>query len=253
MGSMVGGADQAVRSFAFAEPEALAWGAAWIAPGVPGSGVLGRGEQAGVVPLELEGGRAEDPWWLSGEGIELELEALTAPAWRHPEAPQGEFDQLCRAKGTFPVRGEPLELDCLGWRGTQPAAVDRKAASFRLLSAWFDEEEGFALLAIRPRKAKGQDEDTIEAVLFYPGSTQRVAEPRLSTTYTESGQPSRAGVELWMEAEPESDHLHPRRAVGQALAEPVLWQAADLALEAQPFSWFSGSRQGPGVYLLGQW
>jgi hypothetical protein len=248
MSSMVGGADQAVRSFAFAELEARAWGAGWIAPGAPATGVLGWGDRAGAVPLAVEGEGAEESWWLSGEGTDLELEVMS-PAVVQREA----VDQLCRVKGTFQVAGEVRELDCLGWRGTRPPGFSSKASSFRLLSAWFDQQDGFVLLAVRPRKAKGQDEDAIEAVLFGPGAGQPVAEPRLSTTYSESGQPSRAGVELWIETEQESDHLYPRRATGEALATPVRWEAAEIALEAQPFRWFSGSREGPGVYLLGQW
>jgi hypothetical protein len=253
MSSMVGGADQAVRSLAFAEPEARTWGAAWVPSGAPAMAILGRDDRADAVPLQLEGAGAEESWFLGGEGSDLELEGLTTPVWRDRDAPEGPFDQLCRVKGSFQVHGEARELDCLGWRGTRPATFDKSAGSFRLVCAWFDQEEGFALLAVRPRKAKGQDEDTIEAALFDPGTGHPVAEPRLSTTYTESGQPTRAGVELWMESEPESDHLYPRRAVGQALADPAQWRVGEMGLEAQPFRWFSGSREGPGVYLLGQW
>lgn len=250
---MDGGADQAVRTFAFAEPEARAWGTAWVAPGGPATGVLACGDRADAIPLQLEGTGAEEPWRLSATGVELELEVLTAPVGSHPDSAQATFDQLCRATGSMQVQGEVRELDCLGWRGTRRPAFDQKVGSFRLLSGWFEQEEGFVLLAVRPRKAKGQDEDAIEAVLFDPGSGHPVAEPRLSTTYAEPGRPERAGVELWVEAEPESDHLYPRRAVGQALAEPVRWKVAEMTLQAQPFRWFSGSRQGPGVYLLGQW
>jgi hypothetical protein len=250
---MVGGADQAVRSFAFAEAEARAWGAGWVTPGPPALGVLGRGDRADAFSLQLEGAGADDPWFLGGEGSDLELEGLTMPVWLDRDAPEGPFDQLCRVKGTFQLQGEARELDCLGWRGTRPATFDKDAGSFRLVCAWFDTEEGFVLRAVRPRKAKGQDEDLLEAALFDPGTGHPVAEPRLSSTYTESGQPTRAGVELWMETEPESDHLYPRRAVGEALAPAVQWKVADMSLEAQPFQWFSGSRQGPGVYLLGQW
>ena len=118
--------------------------------------------------------------------------------------------------------------------------------SFRQVAAWFAAEEGFALLALRPRKAKGLDEDVSAAVLFEPGSARLVADPRLSTTYTEAGRPIRAGVELWLETEPESDHLYPRRAVGQALGDPVDWKVAEVELVVQPFRWYRGDREGPG-------
>ena len=245
---MAGGADQAVRAFAFAEPQAQTWGVAWIVPGASAAGVIGRGQSASAMALQLEGHGAEDPWRLTGEDLELELGALSAPV-----AGQGGFDQLCRLTGTWQAAGEARELDCLGWRGTRPPRLDSKAGSFRLLAVWLDQEEAFVLGAIRPRKAKGQDEDAIEAVLFGSGTGEPVVEPRLSTTYGDSGSPTRAGVELGLETEEGSDNLYPRRAVGQALAEPVRWTAAEIALEAQPFHWFSGSHQGPGVYLLGQW
>ncbi len=245
---MAGGADQAVRAFAFAEPKGQTWGVGWIAPGAPATAVIGRGESASAVPLELAGHGAEDPWSLRGGGLELELGADSPPV-----AGQGGFDQLCRARGTVTVTGQTRELDCLGWRGTRPARFSSKAGSFRLLVGWLDHEEGFVLVAVRPRKAKGQDEDAIEAVLFGPAAGESVVEPRLSTTYGDSGWPTRAGVELWMETEEGSDRLYPRRALGQALAEPVSWSASEIALEAQPFHWFSGDHQGPGVYLLGQW
>jgi hypothetical protein len=37
------------------------------------------------------------------------------------------------------------------------------------------------------------------------------------------------------------------------MTSPVQWSVADLAVEAQAFQWFSGGREGPGVYLLVQW
>jgi hypothetical protein len=250
MTAPVGAADQAVRAFAFAEPDGGRWGAAWLAPGAPPVGVLGGGDQASVEPLALEGAGADEPWRLAaGQGTELVLEALGEPAESDPEAEQDGFDQLCRVSGTESGR----QLECLGWRGVRARPVDAAVTSLRLVAGWFDDQDGFVLLAGRPGKAKGQDEDLIAATLFDADGGRAVTDPRLSTTYTASNQPTRAGVELWIEVDADPDHLYPRRALGQALAAPVQWSLAEIALEAQPFHWFSAGREGPGVYLLGQW
>jgi hypothetical protein len=247
-----GAAEEAVRAFAFAEPEAGRWGAGWLAPGAPAVGVLALGDQAAAKPLELQGMGAEEPWRLTDGDTELALEGLGEPGWSDPEAPQEGFDQLCRVTGTV-ASGQSRQLDCLGWRGSRRSAIDPAVNSFRLVAGWLDEQDGFVVLAGRPRKSKGQEEDLIAGSLFDPAGTRPVVEPRLSTTYTASGQPARAGVELWIEADADPDHLYPRRAVGQALATPVGWKVAEMAVEAQPFRWFTGGREGPGVYLLGQW
>ncbi len=208
------------------------------------------GGQAIAGPLLLEGVQATESWRLTADAdTELVLEALGDPAWSDPEAPGEGFHQLCRVTGT--TGGERLES--LGWRSAREPASDPSVRSFRLVAGWFDDQDGFALAARRPGKAKGQDEDLIAAALFDSTGPRVVADPRLSTTYTESGQPTRAGVELWIESDADPDHLYPRRAVGQALTAPVQWNVAEVALEAQPFRWFSGGREGPGVYLLGQW
>lgn len=251
MSHVSGGADQAVRAFAFGEPIAGAWGAAWLAPGASPAGVVGLTHQAAAADLRLEGVGADEPWRLTAVGTELVLEGVTEPAWRNPGAPGEGFDQLCRVSGTVENGSGRRELTCLGWRGARPPAFDPSVGSFRLVAAWFEPEEGFALVAARPRRAHGQDEEAVEAVLFDPGAPHSVAEPRLSTTYGESGRPTRAGVELWIETEPDSDHLYPRRAVGEAVAGPVGWTAGGTSLQAQPFRWFSGGREGSGVYLLG--
>jgi hypothetical protein len=249
-----GVADQAVRWVAFGQLEGGVWGAAWLPPGSAGSGILGLAEAAAAGPIQADGAGPDEPWRVEGGVGGVTLEGAGEPVWSDPEAPEQGFDQLCRVTGEIAPGGAPQKLDCLGWRGAHPlGAPAGTATSFRIAASWFDVEDGFALMALRPRKARGQDEDSIRAVLFDAGTGQVVAEPRLSTTYTESAGASRAGVELWIETEPDSDHLYPRRALGEALAAPTRWTVSELALEAQPFRWFSGGREGPGIYLLGQW
>jgi hypothetical protein len=126
-------------------------------------------------------------------------------------------------------------------------------ASLRLVAAWFEPGDGFALLALRPAKAKGQDQDVVVAAEFDQRRATSATDPRLSTTYTASGKPTRAGVELWIEAAEDSENLYPRRAIGEAAQPPVGWEVGDLALEAQLFRWHSTGHEGAGIYLLGNY
>jgi hypothetical protein len=246
----VGGAAPAVRAFAFAEPDGGRWGAAWLPAGSSDHGALAMGGRTSSGPLQLEGSGADEPWRVAADpGTELVLDGLGDPAWSDPEAEQDGFHQLCRVSGV----ADGQELKCLGWRWVGQPEIDRAVSSFRLVAGWFGDQDGFALAAGRPGKAKGQDADLITAARFDPAGSRAVADPRLSTTYTASGQPTRAGVELWVEADGDPDHLYPLRALGQPLTPPVAWQVSGVSVEAQPFRWFSGDREGPGVYLLGQW
>src|SRR5437588_125106 len=149
-----GGAAEAVRAFAFAEPEPGRWGAAWLPPGVPGVGVVGVGDRSSPGALDLDGAGAEEAWRLKSDGgLELVLEGLGEPAPSDPDKLEDGFDQLCRVTGKAQDGGRMVE--CLGWRGIRPAAGDRAVGSFRLVSGWFGAQDGFVLLAWRPRKAKG--------------------------------------------------------------------------------------------------
>ena len=238
---------QSVRVLAFCDLESGLWGAAWIPPGGAAIGVVGVGSEAGARQVTLEGSDPSGTWRLRGEGIELDWEGVSEAVLREIGAPEEGFDQMCHVSGTAPGgRGLP----CLGWRSTQPDPG--KMSSLRQAAAWFEPGEGFAVLALRPTKAKGQDQDAMFAAQFGRHHAAQVIDPRLSTTYLGSGQAGRAGVELWTEASEESEHLYPHRAVGEAIQAPVQWEAGGLALEAQPFRWYSAGREGGGIYLLGR-
>jgi hypothetical protein len=84
-----------------------------------------------------------------------------------------------------------------------------------------------------------------------------VAEPRLSTAYIEEGHPTRATLELWLEADDEpaeqdqEDAVHyPRRAAGEAVGSATTHEFDNLALGVQPFRWRAEGRKGAGIYLL---
>jgi hypothetical protein len=237
-----------VRVVAFGDLESGLWGAAWLPPDGAGEGAVGVGSDVGPRPLTLTGQDLSAPWRLRGEGIELEWEGLSNAVWRDSSAPEKGFDQLCRVTGTVETGLSARGLPSLGWRTAFPDPV--KVSSLRLLAAWFEAGDGFALLALRPAKARGQEQDVVVAAEFDQHRATSVTDPRLSTTYSASGEPMRAGVEVWIEAAEDSEQLYPRRAIGEATQSPVRWEVGDLAVEAQPFRWHSTGHEGAGIYLL---
>jgi hypothetical protein len=243
---------------AFGDLDAGVWGLAWV-PGEDdrGSVALGAGADTSVVRAELQAGGSGDQWGLHGEGLELTISAAGEDVSVDGSAPKLEgFDQLARAKGSFLLDGAEHAVDSLAWRAALRGLPEPDGlASQRLLAAWFEPAGGLAALALRPRKARGQEGDLVSAALFESGRPLPVSDPRLSTTYTGDGVPARAGVELWVseagEGEQEAGE-HPHRAAGEALGPRVVWSDGELELAAQPFRWHAHGQDGAGVYLLGQ-
>lgn len=244
--------EECLRALAFSDPEGELWGAAWIPPGSAGAAVVSIGGQTEYLSATLDGDEAGEPWRLRLGAGELAIERLADSVTEPSEADPG-FDQLCRVSGTVAVGGEPRVVSCLGWRGARSAAaLGAGIASIRQVAAWFGPDEGFALLALRSTRAEGQDADTVSAAMFAPSESGPVSDPRLSTTYAESGEPLRAGVELWIQAGDDPDRQYPRRAIGEATQPPVRWSVDGVTLEALPFQWHAGGHEGPGIYLLGR-
>lgn len=241
-----------LRALAFSDPEGELWGAAWIPPASSGAAVISARGRGTSMSVTLEGDRPREPWRLGLGDSSLVLEGLGEPVVDPTEAP-ADFDELCRVNGSVTLDGEALEVSCMGWRGVRSAdLLAADVASLRQVAAWFGPEDGFALLALRSAGAKGQDADTVSGAMFAPSESKAATEPRLSTTYAASGEPVRAGVELWLQAGDDPDQQYPRRAVGQATLAPVRWVVNGVALEAQPFHWHAGGHEGPGIYLLGR-
>jgi hypothetical protein len=160
------------------------------------------------------------------------------------------FDQLCRVRGRAGIDGTEREIDCLGRRGSHGDGIKlEKFDSVRDVSAWFGPVDGLAVVALRPRKARGQDSDLLEVAVLDPEATSPVEDPRMSTTYTSAGQPLRAGFELWLAGE-EEDSQYPRRAAGEAAGPGASARCGGLHVLAQPFRWHSRGRDGAGLYLL---
>lgn len=244
-----------LRILAFGEIETTTWGLSWMteAPG-PARLAVQVGPTAAFFDVNPE--PADDEGWqLDGDGVSLMLRpTLPAVASHDPEGNLERQDELCRLEGSVRVDGRDAEIACLGWRSsaqTDLADFD----SLRFLAAWLDPRAGFSLTAIRPRKPRGHEADVVAGAVAEESPPQ-VVDPRLSTTYTDQGTPTRAGLELWLEPEGEGDEeeslQYPRRAAGEATGASLGWDQGDLALHASLLRWHSHGRDGPGVYLLGR-
>jgi hypothetical protein len=167
-------------------------------------------------------------------------------------------DQLCEVTGSLALGGAEGELGSLGWRSSVQGRADYAGLdSFRFLAGWLDPHQGFSLLALRPRKARGQEADIVAAALIDDPALPRIADPRLSTTYRDAGRPARAGLELWFDEQDEENaedaaHLYPRRAAGEEVGEGLGWEQDGFVLDASLLRWHSHGAVGPGVYVLGR-
>lgn len=243
-----------LRAVAFGDERAGFWGAALSAhPDLP-SLVVFAGEPAAVVSAEIAADSAgEGHWRIAGEGLEL---TVAGEGTRRSD-PSGDFDQLVTVRGRLQGDGA-REVDCRGCRSERADAVQPgRFALIRDACAWFAPGDGFALVAVRPRRASGHGDERVSATVFSAGHALAVAEPRLSTAYTEEGQPTRATLELWLggddePAQPDQEEAvrYPRRAAGEAAGYAATHKFDDLVLGVQPFRWRAEGREGAGLYLL---
>jgi hypothetical protein len=224
---------------AFGELDPARWGAALFrAETGAGELVLGAPGEATFISVELDA--SGQAWTLRGDGLELTI------------APTGE-GALDRVTGSLTFEDQRHDVDAPASRETlsDPGELD----SLRLLAAWFGDDEALALSASRPRGARGQENDLITASLVESGVARTVIDPRLSTTYTGDGVPSRAGVELWVSEpgeEPDTSTERPYRIAGDAAGSGATWSEREFQLAAYPLHCHSHGRDGAGVYLLGR-
>ena len=252
------------RMLAFGDLATETWGVSWIAgPDAATHLAVGQGSAAGRLDGLQTGQRGED-WRLEGDAASL-LFSPTGPAANAVTDALKSSDQLCEVSGTLRVEGADAEVRCLGWHSSVDAASELgDLDSLRHLAGWLNPRDGFSLIALRPRKARGHDADLAAASLIEDPPAPAVVDPRLSTTYTATGVPARAGLELWLkeeaeergeaeeEAEGEAPHRYPRRAAGEVVGSGVDWEQGDLQLHASLLHWHSHGREGPGIYVLGQ-
>ena len=250
----------AVRAIAFGDLDTGTWGLSWLPePGGPARLAVRRGGGSQLVEGVLETANEDDaPWRVEADGASLSFTPTGPPVQGGSEAVGVQtLDQLCEVTGRLALGEEEAELRSLGWRSSVQGGADYASLdSFRFLAGWLDPHQGFSLLALRPRKARGHDADMVAAAVIDDPSLPRIDDPRLSTTYTESGRPARAGLELWFEEKDEEDaenaHHYPRRAAGEEVGDGLGWDQDGFALSASLLRWHSHGGEGPGVYVLGR-
>ncbi len=240
-----------LRTCAFFDASTFVWGAVW-ALDAPGEAfiALGYGTGATTVEAALDGAGSGADWVLTGDGVQLTLSGASEPAVAR-DGERAGFDQLCSVTGRIDLSGGWPEVTCTGYRGVRDLGepLDR-CDSIRAVVALFEPDEAIALLAVRPRRAKGHEADAINATLFDPEGAVVVDDPRLSTTYADDGRPTRVTLELWVRDEQGEDRL--RRAAGEASGVHATGTIGDLMARAEQFAWHSRGRDGFGVYLLAQ-
>jgi hypothetical protein len=253
---------QELRTLAFGDLDAGLWGIAYVPFGVEsGTAYVGALEEGGSTRIEeLSFELPATEWQMHADGIDVALEPAGEPAQIVvPEHGIQVASQLCHVTGRVTLDGADRQLDCFGQLGTRawpedPATLE----SLREIVVWFGQDEGVDLVSLRPRRSAGHDRDLVHAVLFEEGHAVPVADPRLSSTYTAAGRPSRASLELWLE-DPDEDspdgddagppHF-PRRAAGESVGAGVRTAAGGMDVCAELFRWHMGGREGLGFYLL---
>ena len=236
----------ALRTLAFGDLDPSVWGVAWFPePGQPGFVAIGTGESSATLHATLAGDDETGEWRLRGDGVELTASPGDAPLVGAGD----DFDQLCRVHGLVNVDGTQREVDCLGRRAVH-AATERldRFESIRDVCAWFDDSHGLALVALRPRKSRGQESDQVTAAALEPETTPPVTDPRMSTVYAANGRPLRVGLELWLGSD--EDEQFPRRAAGETVGVAATGHAGRFDVSAQFVHWHGRDGDGGGVYLL---
>jgi hypothetical protein len=190
-------------------------------------------------------------WKLSGEGFDLHMEPggedLAAEPKPDPGMTVSGVEELCRVRGSLSIAGSEHPVDCVGTRWMLDGVDVAALGSLRAVSGWFAMDSALAVLALRERRAADHGADLIAATLFDPEGWVPVKDPRLSTTYTEAGLPSRANLELWVG---DDENEFPRRAAAEVAGEGAAVSADGFALMVSPLRCHSRGMEGAGVYVL---
>jgi hypothetical protein len=242
-----------LRTLAFGDVEGGFWGAAVHAT----HPVFVFGDSSGATwttALSAEGWSAEGVGWrLSGEGVDLhvapggEAEEMESVQAEDSGPDLSGCDELCRVSGSVAVGGAERAIDCVGTRCVIDGVDAGSLGSARMVSGWFDRDEAFILLALRAAQAVGHESDLVAATLFDPEGWVPVDDPRLSTTYAESGLPARTNLELWVG---EGENEFPRRVAAEAAGDGAVLATEETQLRVVPMRCHSRGREGNGVYVL---
>jgi len=239
-------AASALRIVTFGDLDTGIWGATWASSDA--ALALRAGGSALTAPATIETGDEGEDWTLRADGVELTVSPEAEPV---SSEVLGGFDQLGRLSGHATLSdGNTVTIEALCRRGIRDALRPGAADSIRDVSCWFEPDRGLALTAVRPRKTKGHDRDLIAAAVLDVEGAHPIAEPRLSTTYTEDGRPARAGLELWRAEDENGEQSYPTRAAGEVAGPGLVTAAEGMEVQAEPFRWHSRGAEGTGVYLL---
>jgi hypothetical protein len=174
-------------------------------------------EEATAGPLKLGVKQPLERWTLSleapGAHVELELEALTAPADLAEPATAAvaragglhRYSQLCRARGTVEIggRSRPVEAMAVRTHRWRPVGEGGRA---RFLTAATDDAMLLTVAAVQPSDSAAHGEELIAGQTSRAGADAG-GEPlpfetvRLSTVFGERGLPLKAGAELFRPGE----------------------------------------------------
>jgi hypothetical protein len=224
-------------------------------PGVSVAGLTDADLVFTAADLDL---RDDDVWTLNANGAALRVEPA-APAEEPAEAsttastaaPKGSGHELtpCRVSGAATAPGLEREFDVAGVRLQNLDLGD--AASLRLFASWFPGSHEVAVLASRPKGAKGHDQDEL-SVIAIGEEHPMVLDPRLSSTYDIHGDPLRVGVELWLADDPDAEEQFSLRVAGLATGSRVTESQPGAKLGAHALECVSRGERGAGIYLLAQ-
>jgi len=239
-----------LRTLTFGDVQGGVWGAVVSAPAPLVAFGAGADAIASSGPVEAVWDAGDRGWRLTGDGFDLHVasdgEEVTPEAADDGEAVSG-FQELCRVQGTITVGGSQRQLDCVGTRCVIDGVDSGSLGSARTVAGWFGDDEAFMLLSLRAQEDIGQESDLVAATLFDPEGWIPVDDPRLSTTYTEGGVPTRTSLELWIG---EGENEFPRRAAGEASGAGAVLQSDGRQLQVVPLRCHSRGREGAGVYVL---
>jgi len=260
---MSSGHPKTVRTLAFGDLDTGLWG-------IAGSSTAGTAASFADT-FEFDAGSPGDESLVAAAGLELRFSPVSEPApFLPPAAGIGGSLQLCEVRGAVHADGVEREVACFGARSELTLPIG-DVSSARLATGWFGGELGFALVSLRPGRANGHQHDLVACAFVDDGHPLEIDDPRLSTTYTESGVPLRAGLELWpVEAEAEADveaedagdgedHEHeddrpapyyPRRVAGESARDASRLTLPTVTIRAELFRWRTRGREGAGVYAL---
>jgi hypothetical protein len=258
-----------VRTLAFGDLDTGLWG-------VAGSSTAGAAASFADT-FELDPGSPGQESLVAAAGLELRFSPVSAPAPFFPSAAGiGGTLELCEVGGAVHADGVEREVACFGARAELTLPLG-DVSSARLAAGWFGGELGFTVVSLRPRRARGHEHDLVACAFVDDGDPLEIDDPRLSTTYTESGVPLRAGLELWpvedlpgeqvpieaaaddTDRDDDLDHrdederpapYYPRRVAGDGAGDASLLALPTVAVRAELFRWRARGREGAGVYAL---